>query len=67
MKVGNYYYTDGLDMKCNPTVERVKLVRLLEDNVDFFDCVILCSDGIKMMANTSDLRENKLQKGNGVD
>jgi hypothetical protein len=58
MTTGNFYYTDGLDMNSNPTIERVQLVKLLEGN-DNFNCVILCSDGIRVMANLSELRETK--------
>jgi len=56
-KVGEYYYTDGLDMNCNPTVGRVMLFSLLSDNENF-DCVILCSDGCLVMTNLDDLRDN---------
>jgi len=63
MTIGNFYYTDGLDMNCNPTIERVQLVKLLEGH-DHFDCVIKSDcehdfGGILIMANLSDLRETK--------
>ncbi len=57
MTTGNFYYTDGLDMNSNPTIERVQLVKLLEGH-DHFDCVIK-SGGILIMTNLSELRETK--------
>ena len=32
LEVGNTYNHPGLDMNCNPTVEKVKLIRILPDD-----------------------------------
>ena len=57
MTTGNFYYTDGLNMNCKPTVERVQLVKLLEGH-EPFDCV-LKAGGILIMGKLEDLRKSK--------
>ena len=57
MTTGNFYYTDGLNMNCKPTVERVQLVKLWEGH-EPFDCV-LKAGGILIMGKLEDLRKSK--------
>jgi hypothetical protein len=54
-KLGNTYYTDGLDMDCFPVVCKVKLIKFISETEYGYDCVIE-SDNILIKAKLSELR-----------
>jgi hypothetical protein len=52
---GRTRYTIGLDMQCKRVVCKVSLVETRGPNENGFDCVILCDDGIRVLAKKQDL------------
>ena len=54
-KLGNTYYTDGLDMDCFPVVCKVKLIKFISETEYGDDCVIE-SDNILIKTKLSELR-----------
>jgi hypothetical protein len=57
-KLGNTYYTDGVDMNCLPVVCKVKLIKFINETEYGYDCVIE-SDKILIKTKLSELRTTK--------